>query len=96
VIGTAVEGTEDLVVPGQTGWLVPPGDIPALSLALIDAADSAERRRHYGAQGRSRVDAEFSLDRTVASYEHLWAGILGLRLPTSKYALSAPDNLEGA
>ena len=24
VIGTAVEGTEDLIVPGQTGWLVPP------------------------------------------------------------------------
>ncbi len=23
VVGTAVEGTEDLVIPGQTGWLVP-------------------------------------------------------------------------
>ena len=34
VIGTAVEGTEDLVVPGQTGWLVPPHDEAALSHAL--------------------------------------------------------------
>ena len=34
VIGTAVEGTEDLVIPGQTGWLVPPGDPDALSGAL--------------------------------------------------------------
>ena len=30
VVGTAVEGTEDLVVPGQTGWLVPPNDVAAL------------------------------------------------------------------
>ena len=33
VIGTAVEGTEDLVVPGETGWLVPPGNPQTLSRA---------------------------------------------------------------
>ena len=31
VIGTAVEGTEDLVVAGQTGWLVPPHDATTLA-----------------------------------------------------------------
>ena len=40
VIGTAVEGTEDLVIPGRTGWLVPPRDVTALCHALIEAADS--------------------------------------------------------
>jgi glycosyltransferase involved in cell wall biosynthesis len=84
VVGTAVEGTEDLVVPGRTGWLVPPGDVAALRRALIEAADSPEYRRRYGEAGRLRVEQEFSLDRTVAAYEHLWAGILGYRLPNTE------------
>jgi glycosyltransferase involved in cell wall biosynthesis len=81
VIGTAVEGTEDLVLPGQTGWLVPPRDAEALSHALIEAYDSPERCLQYGKAGRLRVEREFSLDATVAAYESLWAGVLGLDLP---------------
>jgi len=84
VIGTAVEGTEDLVVPGRTGWLVPPRDVAALCRALIEAADSPEYRHRYGEAGRLRVEQEFSLERTVAAYEHLWAGILGYRLPNTE------------
>ena len=74
VVGTAVEGTEDLVVPGQTGWLVPPRDPAALARALDEAADDPERCRRYGEAGRLRVEREFSLDATVAAYERLWAG----------------------
>jgi glycosyltransferase involved in cell wall biosynthesis len=77
VVGTAVEGTEDLVVPGQTGWLVPAGDAAALSRALIEAADSPECRRRYGEAGRRRVEEDFSLETTVSAYERLWAAILG-------------------
>ena len=29
VVASAVEGTEDLVIPGETGWLVPPGESDA-------------------------------------------------------------------
>jgi starch synthase (maltosyl-transferring) len=83
VVGTSVEGTEDLVVPGQTGWLVQPHDVTALSQALVEAADSADRGRRYGEAGRLRAEHEFSLDRTVAAYEQLWAGVLGLQLPNT-------------
>jgi glycosyltransferase involved in cell wall biosynthesis len=82
VIGTAVEGTEELVVPGQTGWLVPPRDPEALAHALIEAADSPERCRQYGEEGRLRVERDFSLETTLESYERLWAGVLGLELPS--------------
>jgi glycosyltransferase involved in cell wall biosynthesis len=90
VIGTAVEGTEDLIIPGRTGWLVPPRNVTALCRALIEAADSAEHRRRYGEASRLRVEQDFSLDRTVAAYEHLWAGILGFRLPNSKASRTDP------
>jgi len=78
VVATAVEGSEDLVTPGQTGWLVPPHDPPALGRALLDAASDPARRRRYGAAGRARVEAEFSIEGMVTAYERLWAGLLGL------------------
>jgi glycosyltransferase involved in cell wall biosynthesis len=86
VIGTAVEGTEDLVVAGQTGWLVPPREPDALSQALIQAADSPEACRRFGEAGRIRVEKHFSLATTVAAYERLWAGVLGLQLPNAQKA----------
>ena len=89
VVGTAVEGTEDLVVPGQTGWLVPPRDPAALGQALDEAADDPERCRRYGEAGRLRVEHEFSIDVTVAAYERLWAAVLGYRLGSSQWAVGS-------
>jgi starch synthase (maltosyl-transferring) len=83
VVGTAVEGTEDLVVPGQTGWLVPPRDPAALSQALLEAADDPARCRRYGEAARLRVEREFAIESTVAAYERLWAGVLGYSSPSS-------------
>jgi starch synthase (maltosyl-transferring) len=78
VVATAVEGSEDLVIPGQTGWLVAPHDPAALGQALLEAALDPERRRRFGAAGRARVEAEFSLTSMVLAYERLWARLLGL------------------
>jgi glycosyltransferase involved in cell wall biosynthesis len=83
VVGTSAEGTEDLIVPGQTGWLVPVRDSDALYLALLEAAESSDRLECYGKAARLRAEQHFSLKSTVAAYEHLWAGILGYRLASS-------------
>jgi glycosyltransferase involved in cell wall biosynthesis len=79
VVATAVEGTSELVLSGETGWLVHPHDPEALACALLEAAGDAGLRRSRGLRGRARVEAEFSLERTVAAYERLWAGLLGYR-----------------
>jgi glycosyltransferase involved in cell wall biosynthesis len=81
VVGTAVEGTEDLVIPGETGWLVPAGCPTELAHALVEAARSPNICRRYGIAGRHRVDHHFSIDATVIAYECLWARLLGLALP---------------
>jgi glycosyltransferase involved in cell wall biosynthesis len=87
VIGTSVEGTEDLVVPGQTGWLVPPHDAVTLARVLLEAAESPERLKRYGQAGQQRAEHQFSLETTVAAYEHLWARVLGYRFQNSKASL---------
>jgi starch synthase (maltosyl-transferring) len=89
VVATAVEGTEDLVVPGQTGWLVPARDPGALSAALLTAARDPGLCRTLGQNGRARVASEFSLAETVAAYERLWAGLLGYQYPLDKGLLNA-------
>jgi starch synthase (maltosyl-transferring) len=79
VVATRVEGTEDLVVPGETGWLVPTSDAPALSCALIEAHSQPAERIRRGAAGRRRVESEFSQQAVVRAYERLWAAVLGYR-----------------
>jgi starch synthase (maltosyl-transferring) len=83
VVATDVEGSRDLVLPGQTGWLVPPADPTALAIALLDAHDRPDLRNHYGRTARARVRTEFSLDKMVASYESRWASLLGI-VPQSR------------
>jgi glycosyltransferase involved in cell wall biosynthesis len=65
VAATRAGGIADVVVDGETGLLVHPGDAPALGSALARlCADSAMRQR-MGSAGRARV-RNFGIDRTAA------------------------------
>lgn len=78
VVATAVEGVDELVAPGETGWIVPPRDPDALALAIREAAADRDAAGRMGRAGRARARAEFSTARMVGRYESLWAGVLGL------------------
>ncbi len=79
VIASAVEGSEDLVVPGETGWLIPPGDPEPLAAALLEAARDPQRRQSFGAAGRQRVEQLFSQKAVIAAYDRLWSAVLGFQ-----------------
>src|SRR6185295_7310393 len=53
VIGSAVGGIPDVIADGDTGWLVPPNDAPALEAAL----DRAFGRADVDAMGRRGKEA---------------------------------------
>ncbi len=78
VVATAVGGLRDLVVDGETGLLVPPGDVPALRAALERVLGDGELRRSLGEAGRRRARESFSWARatalTVRAYEDVLAG----------------------
>jgi glycosyltransferase involved in cell wall biosynthesis len=90
VVSTRVEGSEDLVVPGQTGWLVPANDALALYGALLEAVESPNLLRHYGQAGQLRAEQQFSLETTVAAYEYLWAAVLGYQLDSPLHTHNKP------
>jgi glycosyltransferase involved in cell wall biosynthesis len=61
VVASEVSGIPELVIDGQTGLLVPPGDVAALVAAIQRLADHPELRQGLGRAGRARVLAEFDL-----------------------------------
>ena len=65
LVATTAGGLPDKVRDGVTGWLVPPGDAPAMARALRTALGSATRLATMGAAGRDLVEAEFSWDRSA-------------------------------
>jgi glycosyltransferase involved in cell wall biosynthesis len=72
VVATRVSSIPEIVVGGETGLLVPPDDADALAGALLRVLDDPDG---YGAAGRARAEAEFSVarmaDRTLRLYESL-------------------------
>ncbi|MBF0181675.1 MAG: TIGR03088 family PEP-CTERM/XrtA system glycosyltransferase [Magnetococcales bacterium] len=73
VVATRVGGVPDLVVDGQTGALVPPGDAEALARAMLPYLDPELAARH-GAAGRARIAEQFSLTAMVEAYRRLFEG----------------------
>jgi glycosyltransferase involved in cell wall biosynthesis len=77
VVATNVPGTDEVVVPGETGLLVPPEDACALAEALGDLAVDPARRARMGRAGRTRVLHRFrhqdTVERTLVLYAKLQA-----------------------
>jgi glycosyltransferase involved in cell wall biosynthesis len=59
-----------------TGWLVPPHDPDALGRALLEAAADPLLRAEMGVRAVARVQAQFSLDHSVAAYMAIYRELL--------------------
>ena len=72
IVATRVDGAPDAVTPGENGWLVPVGDMPAMAARLCDLASDTATSRRMGEAGQARVD-EFSAQRMVEALAGLYA-----------------------
>jgi len=77
VVASAVGGLLDLVVDGETGIHVEPGDVTGLRSALQRLLGDGELRRRMGAAGRRRAAERFSWDAVTASTLELYARYAG-------------------
>lgn len=62
---------------GETGLVVQPGDAAALARAINILLASPELRRHYGANGRRRVERLFTSERMLDGVEAVYRDALG-------------------
>lgn len=64
-IATCVGGNPEVVIPNETGLLVPPDDLPALQEALISLLGNPTQCLYLGLQGREHVVRNYDLNLTV-------------------------------
>jgi glycosyltransferase involved in cell wall biosynthesis len=80
VVGSAVGGLLDTVVPGRTGELVPPRRPDLLAPVLRDLLADADRRAAYGRAGRARAVKTYQWRQVAAATEDVYASVASLRL----------------
>jgi len=61
VVGFAAGGLVEAVADGETGLLVPPGNVDELRDAIATLLDDVALRRRLGSAGRERMRREFSI-----------------------------------
>jgi len=74
VVVTDVGGNTEVVENGKSGIVVPADDVPALRSAIENMARDEALRTRMGTAARDRIAEHFTLDRTLAEYEKLYAG----------------------
>lgn len=77
VVATDIRGCREAVVEGETGRLVPLGDVESLARALADLLEDEPRRRAMGAAARALAERRFDqrdvFERIAAAYDELAA-----------------------
>ena len=73
---TAVGGNPEIVIGGETGWVVPSGDVDSLTGAILEAAGDAARRGGLAAAGKERFSERFTFERMMVRYRELYGSLL--------------------
>lgn len=72
VVSTDVAGTDDTIINGVTGIVVPIGDGRAFATALLGLLDDPVRRLAMGEAARRHVRTQFGREDAVAALTDLW------------------------
>jgi len=75
-VATRVGGTPEALTDGESGLLVPPGDMAALAAAVRRLLDDPAAATAYGRAARRVIEQRFSLRTMVAATERLYVGLL--------------------
>jgi glycosyltransferase involved in cell wall biosynthesis len=77
VIASAVGGAPELIVDGESGWLVPPRDVEALTLRLRQVLNEPELRLRARSAACTRVRDHFNSKQMAANFARLYDELLG-------------------
>ena len=95
VVATHTGGVAEVILDGQTGRLVPPGDPASAAEAIVALAEDTDTRRRYAASARSLLGEEFDSRRMVNDLEDLYDEVLE-RKPRNLAAATSVSHLGAA
>jgi glycosyltransferase involved in cell wall biosynthesis len=87
VVAAAHGGPREIVVPGETGLLVPPGDPDALAAAAEELLRDPERAARLGRAGRVRALERFDIAANARAVMAAWDEVLAGRPQKGKTGL---------
>lgn len=76
VVATAVGGTKELIIDLESGYLAPPADSAALAERIVFALNDEANRAEIISAARTRINAEYGMDRMVESVERLYDDLM--------------------
>ncbi len=71
-----IDGAPEVVIPGETGYLVRPGDSTGLADAICRLLSDAGLRARMGAAGKSRVDPAFRAETMVEQIADVYSKLI--------------------
>lgn len=80
VVATHVGGIPGVVLEGETGYLVPAHDAPALAHRLVKLGNDSALRHAMGLRGFDRARNEFGSGRYVHEFDNLYQRLVNQRL----------------
>jgi hypothetical protein len=95
-VATDVKGSREVVVDGETGYLVPLGDAERLADRLRTLLDSAALRARMGRQAAAHARAHFDEQRVTERLVEIYRstlraeGVAGVRAATGERSKAAP------
>jgi len=82
IVASEVSGTVQVMIPNQTGILVPPGDTRRLAQAIERLLSDAVQAQAMGAAARRRVETDFSARKQAGEHLALYRRLLDKRHST--------------
>jgi glycosyltransferase involved in cell wall biosynthesis len=79
IVATNVGGTSEIIVDGETGILIPPGDPTALANAAIELLTNRNRSRQLGENARRRAEECFSIENAATNLAAVWKSVIESR-----------------
>lgn len=76
VVSYDIDGAREVVIPGQTGYLLRPRDVDGLAAAVVELAADAALRSRLGAEGCRRFAAVFRHETMTARTRELYERLL--------------------
>jgi glycosyltransferase involved in cell wall biosynthesis len=76
VVATDVGGTKELIVDGQTGYMVSEGDVEGMARSLLGLARNDVLRKKLGDAARKRIEEDFSFTLRLTRIETLYERLI--------------------
>ncbi|MCH9653469.1 MAG: glycosyltransferase family 4 protein [Planctomycetes bacterium] len=76
VVSYDIDGAREVVIPEETGYLLPSESIEPLSQALIELASDPEKRERFGQTGRARFTDQFRHETMTRQIREIYQRVL--------------------